>query len=60
MSLFIGPRWLRFRVGRRGRTRVSLGPRIFRLHAGGGYRPGVSTGAGCLTWFIPVRRRRRR
>ena len=42
MSLFIGPRWLRFRLGRRG-TRVSVGPRLFRLHGGAG-RPRLEHG----------------
>lgn len=38
---------MRFRVTRRG-PRVSLGPRISRVHLGGG-RPAVSTGAGPVT-----------
>jgi hypothetical protein len=44
MSIFIGPRWLKFRFGRRG-TRLSVGPRLFRLHLGSG-GDGISTGAG--------------
>lgn len=40
-------RGLRFRVTRRG-PRVSLGPRISRIHLGGG-TPAVSTGAGPIT-----------
>jgi len=31
MSLLIGPRWLKLRIGGRG-ARVSVGPRPFRLH----------------------------
>ena len=60
MSLFlkIAP-GVKIRIGRRGRVRWSLGPRLFRLHAGGGYRGGVSTGAGPFTWFWPLGRSRR-
>jgi len=50
---------VKVRIGRRG-TRWSLGPRAARLHTGGGYRAGVSTGAGPFTWYRPLRRRRRR
>jgi hypothetical protein len=58
MSIWIGPRWLRFRLSGRG-TRVSVGPRLFRLHGGTG-GPGVSTGAGPVTVYEPLGRRRRR
>jgi hypothetical protein len=51
---------IKVRIGRRGRTRWSLGPRAARLHVGGGYRSGVSTGAGSITWYEPLGRRRRR
>ena len=61
MSLFLRPvRLLGIRIGRRGRTRWSLGPRLFRLHTGGGYPSGVSTGASIFTWYRPLRRERRR
>lgn len=49
---------VKVRLGRRG-TRWSLGPRALRYHTGAG-RPGVSTGAGPVTWYRPLRRRRRR
>jgi hypothetical protein len=52
----IGPRWLRLRLSRRG-TRASIGPRLLRWHGGSG-GPGVSTGAGPVTWYLPLRRRR--
>jgi hypothetical protein len=51
---------VKVRIGRRGRTRWSLGPRAARLHTGGGYPAGVSTGAGPFTWYRSLRRRRRR
>jgi hypothetical protein len=59
VSLYLGRGWLRLRIGRRGRTRWSVGPRWLRLHTGGGYRGGVSTGAGPFTWYRSLRRRRR-
>jgi hypothetical protein len=37
----LGPRWLKLRIGRRG-SRVSVGPRLFRLHLGG--RSGIDLG----------------
>jgi len=58
MSIWIGPRWLRFRLSKRG-TRVSAGPRLFRVHGGAG-GPGISTGAGPVTVYHGLRRRRRR
>lgn len=58
MSLFIGPRWLNVRIGKRGRMRTSIGPRFARLHVGAG-GTGISTGAGPVTWYKPLRRRRR-
>jgi hypothetical protein len=48
---------VKVRVTRRG-TRWSLGPRIARCHTGAG-GPGVSTGAGPVSWYRPLRRRRR-
>jgi hypothetical protein len=51
---------VRARIGRRGRTRWSLGPRLSRLHTGGGYRSGVSAGAGRVSLYHGLRRRRRR
>jgi hypothetical protein len=62
VSLFIGPRWLGIRIGRktrRGRVRLSAGPRLFRLHLGSG-GGGWSTGAGPVSYYRPLRRRRRR
>jgi hypothetical protein len=61
VSLFLGPRWLGIRIGRktrRGRVRLSIGPRLFRLHLGSG-RDGISTGAGPVSFYRPLRRRRR-
>jgi hypothetical protein len=49
---------VKIRIGRRGLVRWSLGPRAARLHTGGGYPPGVSTGAGPVTWYRSLRRRR--
>jgi hypothetical protein len=51
---------IKIRIGRRGRTRWSLGPRLFRLRTGSGYPSGVSTGAGPFTWYESLRRRRGR
>jgi hypothetical protein len=62
MSLFLGPRWLGVRIGRktrRGRVRLSVGPRLFRLHLGSG-GDGISTGAGPVSYYSPLGRRRRR
>jgi hypothetical protein len=50
---------VKVRLTRRG-ARLGLGPRWLRLHTGGGYRSGVSTGASVFTWYRPLRRRRRR
>jgi hypothetical protein len=48
------------RVSASGRgLRAGIGPRAARIHVGGG-RPGVSTGAGPLTLFGPVRGTQRR
>jgi hypothetical protein len=58
MSVFIGPRWLKFRFGRRG-TRVLVGPRWLQLHGGAG-GPGVSSGAGPVSVYHGFRRSRRR
>jgi hypothetical protein len=49
---------LKVRIGRRGRTRVGLGPRAARVWFGAGGR-GVSTGAGFFSIYRPLRRRRR-
>lgn len=43
---------VRIRVTERG-LRASVGPRAARLHVGAG-RPGVSTGAGPLTFYQPI------
>jgi hypothetical protein len=50
---------VKVRIGRRGRTRWSLEPRWLRLHLGAG-GDGISTGAGPVTYYRPLRRRRRR
>jgi len=50
---------LKIRIGRRGRTRVGLGPIAARIWFGAGGR-GVSTSAGPFTWYRGLRRRRRR
>ena len=47
---------VRVRIGRR---RWSVGPRLSRYHTGAGGR-GVSTGAGPVSWYRPLRSRRRR
>jgi hypothetical protein len=39
-------------------TRVGVGPHWLRLHVGAG-GTGISTGAGPVTWYRPLRRRRR-
>lgn len=49
---------VKVRLSKRG-TRWGVGPRAARVHFGAG-RPGVSTGAGPVTWYRPLRRRRRR
>jgi hypothetical protein len=60
MSLFIRPsRLLGVRASRRG-LRWSAGPRWLRFHAGGGGGAGISAGAGPVTWYGPLGRRRRR
>ena len=43
-------RGAKVRFGRRG-VRWPLGPRKARLHVGGGYLSGVSTGAGPFTMY---------
>jgi hypothetical protein len=48
---------LKVRIGRRG-LRWAIGPRAARLHAGAG-GAGISTGAGPVSWYRPIRRRRR-
>jgi hypothetical protein len=50
---------VKIRLGRRG-VRWGLGPRWLRFHTGGGGGSGVSTGAGPVTFYEPLRRRRRR
>jgi hypothetical protein len=49
---------VRVRLDRRGHRRWSVGPRLFRLHSGAG-GSGISTGAGPVSWYKPLRRRRR-
>ncbi len=51
-------RFLKMRVTRRG-MRWAIGPRAARLHAGAG-GPAVSTGAGPVSAYRGLRRRRRR
>lgn len=61
LSLKIAP-GVRIRTGRRG-VRTSIGPRVARLHVGGGYQAGMSTGVGPVTAYAPVKgstRRKRR
>ena len=59
MGIWIRPSWLlRVRVTRRG-VRWAIGPRAARLHLGAG-GPGVSTGAGPVSAYRGLRRRRRR
>ena len=50
---------VRVRIAKRG-VRTSIGPRAARLHVGGGYRPGVSTGAGPVTVYHGVGANKRR
>lgn len=49
---------VKVRLGRRG-ARWAIGPRAARLQVGAG-GPGDSTGAGPVSWYRPIRRRRRR
>ncbi len=59
MGLYIRPsRYLKLRLTRRG-ARWAVGPRWLRLHVGAG-GPGVSTGAGPVSLYKGLRRRRRR
>jgi len=51
-------RFLKVRITRRG-VRWAIGPRAARLHVGAG-GPGVSTGAGPVSAYKGLRRRRRR
>jgi hypothetical protein len=53
MGLYLGP----FQFTRRG-VRARIGPRIARLHVGAG-GTGFSTGAGPVSYYRPLRRRRR-
>ena len=50
---------VRVRIAKRG-VRASIGPRAARVHVGGGYRPGVSTGAGPVTVYHGVGATKRR
>ena len=52
MGTYIGP----LRFTRRG-IRARIGPRLLRLHVGAG-GAGISTGAGPVTYYRPLRRRR--
>lgn len=59
MGLYIRPsRFLKFRITKRG-VRTAVGPRWLRFHFGAG-GDGVSTGAGPVSYYRPIRRRRRR
>jgi hypothetical protein len=59
MSLFIRPsRFLKLRISKRG-VRAGIGPRWLRFWSGGG-DDGISTGAGPVTYYRLLRRRRRR
>jgi hypothetical protein len=56
MSLFIRPsRFLKLRIAKRG-VRAGIGPRWLRFWSGGG--GGISTGAGPVTYYRPLRRRK--
>jgi hypothetical protein len=50
---------VRMRVNKHG-VRTSLGPRAARVHVGGGYRAGVSTGAGPVTLYHGIGGAKRR
>lgn len=50
---------VRVRVNKHG-VRTSLGPRAARVHVGGGYRAGVSTGAGPVTLYHGIGGTKRR
>lgn len=50
---------VRVRVTRHG-VRTALGPRAARVHVGGGYRSGISTGAGPITLYHGVGGSKRR
>ncbi len=49
---------VKVRITRRG-VRWAIGPRAARLHVGA-RGAGVSTGAGPVSWYRPLRRRRKR
>lgn len=58
MGIYVNPgRWLGFRVTSRG-VRYKIGPRWLRYHGGAG-GPGVSTGAGPVSFYRPLGRRHR-
>ena len=58
MSLYLRPsRFLKLRISRRG-VRAGVGPRWLRLWSGAGGN-GISTGAGPLTYYRSLRKRRR-
>lgn len=58
MGLYLRPsRWLGLRITKRG-VRVAVGPRWLRYHTGPG-GDGISTGAGPLTYYKRLGRRRR-
>lgn len=50
---------VKIRIGRRGRVRLGIGPRIARRWTGAGGH-GWSTGAGPVSAYRPDRRRRKR
>jgi len=59
VGLYIRPsRFLKVRLSRRG-ARWAVGPRWLRAHFGSG-GTGISTGAGPVTYYRPLRRRRGR
>jgi len=59
MSIYIRPgRFLKLRISRRG-VRAGIGPRWLRFWSGG-CGDGISTGAGPVTYYRPLRRRRGR
>jgi hypothetical protein len=56
VGVYLGNRWLRLRFTRRG-LRAGAGPRWLRLWGGVGGE-GVSTGAGPVSYYRPLRRER--
>jgi hypothetical protein len=50
---------LRVSASRRG-VRFGVGPRVMRVHVGGGRRPGISSGAGPFSIYETLGKKRRR